>query len=269
MSCVKLLSRIAAPDLAEDASEKSVHDHTYGIASDPLTRFSIIVAALVHDVDHSGFSNDVIVKEQWPLAATYQGRSVAEQNSFDISWSLLMEPAYSNLRHAIYTTDSEFKRFRQLLINSVMATDIVNKDLKQLRNERWRKAFDTSSHLTAGHDVKATIVIEHLIQASDVAHTMQHWTVYRKWNEKFFHECYNAFKQGKVDQDPAESWYQGELGFFDFYIIPLAKKLKECGVFGVSSDEYLSYALQNREEWEQRGQQVVAQMMEKRRKIKD
>jgi hypothetical protein len=28
-----------------------------------------------------------------------------------------------------------------------------------------------------------------------------------------------------------------EIGFFDFYIIPLAKKLKECGVFGVSSDE--------------------------------
>jgi hypothetical protein len=28
-----------------------------------------------------------------------------------------------------------------------------------------------------------------------------------------------------------------EIGFFDFYIIPLAKKLKDCGVFGVSSDE--------------------------------
>ena len=44
--------------------------------------------------------------------------------------------------------------------------------------------------------------------------------------------------------------------------IPLAKKLKDCGVFGVSSDEYLNYALQNRAEWEARGQQVVAEMME-------
>jgi hypothetical protein len=51
--------------------------------------------------------------------------------------------------------------------------------------------------------------------------------------------------------------------FFDFYIIPLAKKLKECGVFGVSSDEYLSYAMKNRIEWEQRGQEVVADMMRK------
>jgi hypothetical protein len=31
------------------------------------------------------------------------------------------------------------------------------------------------------------------------------------------------------------SRYDGEIGFFDFYIIPLARKLKECGVFGVSS----------------------------------
>jgi len=35
----------------------------------------------------------------------------------------------------------------------------------------------------------------------------------------------------------AVNWYRGEIGFFDFYIVPLAKKLKECGVFGVSSGE--------------------------------
>ena len=64
-----------------------------------------------------------------------------------------------------------------------------------------------------------------------------------------------------MDQDPSLNWYKGEIGFFDFYIIPLAKKLKECGVFGVSSDEYLSYALQNRKEWEARGEGIVAEMV--------
>jgi hypothetical protein len=44
-------------------------------------------------------------------------------------------------------------------------------------------------------------------------------------------------------------------------IIPLAKKLKDCGVFGVSSDEYLSYALKNRHEWEQKGKQAVTEML--------
>lgn len=29
----------------------TLHDHTYGITSDPLTQFSCVLAALIHDVD--------------------------------------------------------------------------------------------------------------------------------------------------------------------------------------------------------------------------
>ena len=42
----------------------------------------------------------------------------------------------------------------------------------------------------------------------------------------------------------------------------MAKKLKECNVFGVSSDECLNYALQNRAEWEERGQDIVKEMQQ-------
>uniref|UniRef100_A0A7R9WY55 PDEase domain-containing protein n=1 Tax=Craspedostauros australis TaxID=1486917 RepID=A0A7R9WY55_9STRA len=91
---------------------------------------------------------------------------------------------------------------------------------------------------------------------------MQHWHVYRKWNEKFFRECYKAYQDGRAEQNPVDGWYKGEIGFFDFYIIPLAKKLKECGVFGKSSDEYLNYAMTNRKEWERRGEEVVAEMVQ-------
>ena len=90
---------------------------------------------------------------------------------------------------------------------------------------------------------------------------MQHWHVYRKWNTFFFQECYQAFQEGRADKDPAEYWYKGEIGFFDFYIIPLAKKLKECGVFGVSSGEYLAYAQANRDEWVEQGEAAVAEMV--------
>ena len=57
-----------------------------------------------------------------------------------------------------------------------MATDIVDKELKALRNARWEKAFSETHRDENERDTinrKATIVIEHLIQASDVAHTMQ------------------------------------------------------------------------------------------------
>ena len=66
---------------------------------------------------------------------------------------------------------------------------------------------------------------------------------------------------GRLDKDPSGGWYQGELGFFDFYIIPLAKKLFTCGVFGVSSDEFLNYATINRKEWEKKGEHMVKQYL--------
>ena len=72
---------------------------------------------------------------------------------------------------------------------------------------------------------------------------------------------YKAYIEGRAEKDPSEGWYKGELGFLDYYVIPLARKLKECGVFGVSSDEYLQYALANRSEWERKGCEVVAELV--------
>ncbi len=46
-------------------------------------------------------------------------------------------------------------------------------------------------------------------------------------------------------------------------VIPLAKKLDECGVFGVTSDECLNYAMQNRFEWHAKGEQIVKEMVER------
>jgi hypothetical protein len=179
-----------------------------------------------------------------------------------------MDSNFDDLRAAIYSTEDERKRFRQLVVNSVMAIDIMDKDLKTLRNNRWEKAFssDNARGLEESKedvvDRKATIVIEHLIQASDISHTMQHWHIYRKWNARLFEEMYRAYVEGRSDKDPSGFWYQGEIGFYDFYIIPLAKKLKDCGVFGVSSDEYLNYAMKNRQEWASRGLEVVAGLVE-------
>lgn len=184
-----------------------------------------------------------------------------------------MEERFKDFRSCLYTNEAELMHFRHLVVNGVMATDIADKDLKALCNVCWAKAFDENNARTsmsspsfkektkADVDRKATIVIEHLIQASDIAHTMQHWHVYRTWNKRLFTEMYQAFLDGRSDKDPSTFWYEGEIGFFDFYILPLAKKLKECGVFGILSDEYLNYALNNRKEWENCGWDMVEEMM--------
>jgi hypothetical protein len=276
MSANKLLSRIVQPEdvnyhhKSVKAIASDLHDYTYGITSDPLTQFAVMFSTLVHDVDHSGVSNAQRSKECPELAQKYNDRSVAEQNSVDIAWNLLMEPAFENLRQCIFATESELKRFRQLLVNLVMATDIFDKEMKETRNMRWERVFH--SDLADSMDdaelrsLKAMIVIEHIIQAADVAHTMQHWHVYKKWNQRLFQELYQAYKNGRSAKDPSEGWYNGELWFFDNYVIPLARKLEECGVFGVASDECLNYALENRKEWAVKGKEVVKEMVEQFKK---
>jgi hypothetical protein len=245
--------------------EAMKHDNTYGITSDPLTQFAVVFSALIHDVDHRGVSNFLLAQEDPTLAAAYKNKSIAEQNSVDLAWYALMSDDLANLRAAIYTNVGELRRFRQLLVNSVIATDIFDKEQGTLRKNRWAKAFSVEDENAQQQDInrKATIVIEHLIQASDVSHTMAHWHVYQKWNERLFHEMYDAYTSGRSDKDPSLGWYKGELWFFDNYVIPLTKKLKECGVFGVSSDEYLKYAMANKEEWRLVGEGIVAQWKEK------
>ncbi len=79
MSVVKLLSRIVAPNLSgeeDDANDKTLHDHTYGITSDPLTQFAVVFSALIHDVDHQGVPNTQLVKENTSVANVYKNKSV-------------------------------------------------------------------------------------------------------------------------------------------------------------------------------------------------
>lgn len=269
MSASKLLKRIvASEDMKEKTNEvvtlKHLHDHTFGIATDPLCQFAVVFSALVHDVGHPGVPNTRLAVEEPLTAEKYSNRSIAEQRSLDVAFDLLNLPNFQNLRKCIYATESECTRFRQLVVNSILATDIADKDMKALRDSRWDVAFQNSS-VDADEDKwmdrKATIVIEHVIQASDVAHTMQHFVIYQKWNERLFQELYFAFRDGRMDKDPSLGWYGGEIWFFDNYIIPLAHKLKDCGVFGVSSDEYLHYATQNRREWEAKGHSILEEMV--------
>eukprot|EP00980_Cylindrotheca_fusiformis_P011171 scaffold2563_cov124-Cylindrotheca_fusiformis.AAC.2 len=270
MSANKLLSRIVKPEFVNYqrdsvfAIASDMHDYTYGITSDPLTHFAIMFSTLIHDVDHTGVTNPRRNEEEPHLAKKYKERSIAEQNSVDIAWELLMDDRFKNLREYLFSTTAELTRFRQLLVNLVMATDIFEREMKSIRESRWEKVFhsDLSNSLSTSEfrGLKGAIVIEHIIQAADVAHTMQHWKVYIKWNECLFREMYLAYQDGRSDKDPSQGWYKGELWFFDNYVIPLAKKLEECGVFGVASDECLNYALENRKEWAVKGQTIVEQM---------
>ena len=185
---MKLISRIVSPleSLSKQfGSERrlnasKLYDHTFGLTSDPLTLFACAFSALIQSVDHPGVPNAVLVNEDGDLAKKYGGQSIAEQNSVEVAWNLLMADKYSDLRASIFPTSSEQNHFRQIVIHSVMATDMLDPKLKAMRNQQWKQTFggnQVQNRRTMSRDIdnrKATIVIEHLMQTSSIAHTMQH-----------------------------------------------------------------------------------------------
>jgi hypothetical protein len=246
LSATKLMKRIVTPDQVGQKtsfSASDLHEYTHGIGTEPMCQLAVVFSALVHDVGHKGVPNGRLAEEEPEVATKYRNKSLAEQRSIDTAWQLLMLPHFTNLRRCIYRTMEEKQRFRSLLVHSVLATDIFDKELKTLRNDRWDLAFhntvmqtDAKEHM----DRKAIIVLEHIIQASDVSHTMQHWHIYlvrynlllvlaltciigicissltalaiwQKWNERLFAEMYFAYLKGRAEKDPSESWYQVSL----------------------------------------------------------
>jgi hypothetical protein len=174
MSAVKLLNRIVVPG-SSDAVASDLHEYTFGINSDALAQFAVSFCCLIHDTDHRGIPNGQLAKENPEMGEKYKHRSVAEQNSVDIAWSFLMDPKYKALRQCLFADEDDIRRFRQYVVNLVMATDIFEKDMSALRKKRWEKAFAPEAVMEQSKqsDFKATIVLEHIIQAADVSHTMQ------------------------------------------------------------------------------------------------
>ena len=275
MSAAKLFSQIESPDnLAGRISLRNMNTPTpskaasknmdFGITADPLVEFAIAFSALVHDVDHPGVPNSQLVDEDAYLAKKYDNCSIAEQNSLDSAWNLFTKPSYKNLRACIFPNPEEMKRFRLLVVNLILATDLWDTNLRKRRERLWGKAFrrvkmaaKNDPNPNSTRNLKATAIVEHLIQAADVAHTMQHWNIYLKWNRKLFQEMHEAYKIGRASTNPVEVWFKDELEFFDDFVIPLANKLKDCGVFGDGAEEYLNYAKANRRDWQLKGRDVI------------
>ena len=153
-------------------------------------------------------------------------------------------------------------RFQHVVESAVLATDIADSNvMADSESRRSTKVGEDSAESGSNEDTPkewhAMTLIACLIQASDVSHTMQHWHVYLRFTELLFKERFLAWKNGRAHSDPSVGWVESELGFFDFYVIPLAEKLNHAGVFGAAGIQYLDFARENRKELARKGEQLV------------
>mmetsp|Transcript_18804 Transcript_18804/g.32339 ORF Transcript_18804/g.32339 Transcript_18804/m.32339 type:complete len:366 (-) Transcript_18804:1588-2685(-) len=109
--------------------------------------------------------------------------------------------------------------------------------------------------------LRHSVVIETMLNIADVAHSMQSWELFLFWNRKLYEELYVAYKSGRSSNDPSNDWYENQLGFYRLYVIPLAEKMKKCGVFGEHGGEWVKNAISIRDRWCREGEEVTKEMI--------
>lgn len=141
---------------------------TFGLRNDPLMQFTLIFAALIHDVEHQGLPNRQLCNEDAKLAVTYNDQSVAENRSLAIGFHEFLKKDYKELRTVLFgnsdgidPSQSDYHRFRRQVISLVLTTDIANPDRTALFKSKWKEAFETPSAdeisvLEEGEDEKKT-----------------------------------------------------------------------------------------------------------------
>jgi len=224
-------------------------------AANPLAEFAMTMGVLIHAIGHPGVSNQQLVLENDSRAALYHGRCIIEQNAFSLAMKLLMDTKYNDLRNAIAATSEEWNCFRQVLVNSVLATDTDDADLQEQRQDQWDACFSHASSLIAREENDdsrrnrmTTIFIEYMVQSSVLCLFMQDWGVYSKWLERQMLEENQASEAGRAVKKSDSEWAHHQVSLFDSLIIPLATKLNMSKLLGGIGLEQLNFAKQNLQE---------------------
>lgn len=88
-----------------------------------LEKVSMFVAALAHDVDHRGYSNQFLQKTKHPLARLYAS-STMERHHLNLALSVLGAPG-CDVFHCFSGDKSSTKKALDLFRTSILATDLA------------------------------------------------------------------------------------------------------------------------------------------------
>ncbi|XP_040845001.1 cGMP-inhibited 3',5'-cyclic phosphodiesterase B isoform X2 [Ochotona curzoniae] len=167
-----------------------VPDESYGCLSSnipALELMALYVAAAMHDYDHPGRTNAFLVATNAPQAVLYNDRSVLENHHAASAWNLyLSRPEYNfllNLDHV------EFKRFRFLVIEAILATDL--KKHFDFLAEFNAKANDVNSNgIEWSNENDRLLVCQVCIKLADINGPAKVRDLHLKWTEGIVNEFY-------------------------------------------------------------------------------
>ncbi|NXD44378.1 PDE3B phosphodiesterase, partial [Copsychus sechellarum] len=165
-------------------------DDSYGcLASNipALELMALYVAAAMHDYDHPGRTNAFLVATNAPQAVLYNDRSVLENHHAASAWNLfLSRPEYnflSNLDHV------EFKRFRFLVIEAILATDL-KKHFDFLAEFNAKVNDMNSNGIEWSNENDRLLACQICIKLADINGPAKIRDLHLKWTEGIVNEFY-------------------------------------------------------------------------------
>ncbi|KAM7299555.1 cGMP-inhibited 3',5'-cyclic phosphodiesterase A [Ixodes scapularis] len=184
----------AVPDTTDSPLHKTagnfLAEETYGImgANFPaLELMALYTAAAMHDYDHPGRTNAFLVSTYAPQAVLYNDRSVLENYHAASAWTLfLSEPRFNFLMHL---DKAEFKRFRFLVIECILATDL--KRHFEILAEFNAKANDGDAPgIDWTNETDRLLVMEMAIKLADINGPCKRHDIHVQWTYRIAEEFY-------------------------------------------------------------------------------
>ncbi|KAF3692844.1 cGMP-inhibited 3',5'-cyclic phosphodiesterase A [Channa argus] len=173
-----------------DSKMNSVQEEGYGSLAGlipGLELMALYVAAAMHDYDHPGRTNAFLVATSAPQALLYNDRSVLENHHAASAWNLFMSrPEYNflvNLEHV------EFKRFRFLVIEAILATDL-KKHFDFLAEFNAKVGDEGVSGINWTNENDRLLVCQMCIKLADVNGPLKCKELHLQWTEGIVNEFY-------------------------------------------------------------------------------
>nr|XP_034303432.1 calcium/calmodulin-dependent 3',5'-cyclic nucleotide phosphodiesterase 1A isoform X16 [Crassostrea gigas] len=181
-----------------------------------LEVFATIVAALIHDFEHTGTTNNFHIQTGSEFALLYNDKAVLENHHICASFRIMRSEESNILNHL---SREEYREFRALVIEMVLATD-MSFHFQQLKNMK--------NLLGMPENIDKQKALSLVLHCADISHPAKDWSLHHRWTNQLLEEF---FKQGDREQElglpisplcdrektlVAES----QIGFIDFIVDP-------------------------------------------------
>jgi hypothetical protein len=184
----------------------------------PMSRFGLLLSALVHDVNHPGNTNSFEKLTRSPLSIVYSEASVLENHHVAVSFMLMRTPSADFLSDMDTESRMALKR---LMRSSILATDMAqHSTMMDTITER------IGSNLTCCATDEGQIWLSSvLLHTADLFNPLRPFHISRMWAERI------------AEEFTAQAEKEGSLGFpvQDFMITKNEQKLAENELFFTNS----------------------------------